>query len=585
MADMPIDESQPRTGAHSVNAQELRPSDAATGAHSIVEREEGQAQPVEKQAQADAESVGTRAGLMSLCVMLSRITGFVRTWAMAFALGSGALASSYQVANNLPNMLYELVMAGMLVTAFLPVYISVKRKQGQQASNEYASNLLTLVCIILGAVSLIGMLFPQAIVYTQSFYSDQGSMATAVLLFQFFAIQTVFYGGSSIVSGLLNANREYFWSSFAPVFNNLAVIITFVAYAFLAPTMPTTALNIIAIGNPFGVVLQMLVQIPALKRCGVKLRPRVDLKDPAIRETLSIGVPAMFIMLCSFITVSVMNAASYCFADNGPSIIAYSRLWYTLPYSLIAIPITTALFTELSHMREDGDERGFVRTVVDGTCQILFQLIPFMLYLIVFAGPLVTLYHIGAFTEEGIAQISTFLGALALALPFYGVYAYLQKAFSSLRKMGVFAIITFIASVVQVVLTAMAAGTILRGVQIPIETIAWASAVFYLVLDAGSFVYLKRRFGHIGMMRIVRAIVLGLVLGGLGALAGWGVLWGLETFFAPVAGDVPRAFAHIVAGGLVSLAVTFGIAFALKLDEASFVLGLFRKIGRKLRRR
>ena len=72
-------------------------------------------------------TVSASAGIMSVCVLLSRITGFARTWAMAFALGSTFLSSSYQVANNLPNMLYELVMAGMLVTAFLPVYISVKK--------------------------------------------------------------------------------------------------------------------------------------------------------------------------------------------------------------------------------------------------------------------------------------------------------------------------------------------------------------------------------------------------------------------------------------------------------------------------
>ena len=71
----------------------------------------------------------------------------MRTWAMAFALGSTMLASSYQVANNLPNMLYELVVGGMLVTAFLPVYVSVKDRLGVKGGNEYASNLLSLTFI------------------------------------------------------------------------------------------------------------------------------------------------------------------------------------------------------------------------------------------------------------------------------------------------------------------------------------------------------------------------------------------------------------------------------------------------------
>ena len=96
-------------------------------------------------ADARAESVGASAALISICVIASRITGFARTWAMAFALGSTFVSSSYQVANNLPNMLYELVMGGMLITAFLPVYLSVKKQLGRERGNEYASNLLTIV--------------------------------------------------------------------------------------------------------------------------------------------------------------------------------------------------------------------------------------------------------------------------------------------------------------------------------------------------------------------------------------------------------------------------------------------------------
>lgn len=529
-------------------------------------------------------TVGASAGVMSVCVLLSRITGFARTWAMAFALGSSFLSSSYQVANNLPNMLYELVMAGMLVTAFLPVYLSVKKKLGNQAGNDYASNLLTIVTVILGAVSLLGILFPQAIVYTQTFYSDQDAMGTAVFFFQFFAIQTVFYGGSSILSGLLNANRDYFWSTVAPVANNLIVIATFVLYAAVAPANPTLALYIIAIGNPLGVAAQMLIQMPALKRNGIRLRPRVNLRDPALRDTVALGAPTIVVMVCSFVTVSVMNAASYCFADDGPSVIAYARLWYALPYSLLAIPITTALFTELAHLHEDGDRTGFVRAVAGGTSQIMFLLIPFALYLVVFAFPLVTLYHFGAFTMDNVSQIAAFLAGLAAALPLYGVSSYLQKVFSSMRKMGVFAFASVVASVVQVALTMLAAFACQQGAPLPIESIAWASVAFYLVTDVVSFAYLKRRFGHVGIASILRACVLGTLLGGAGALAGWGVLQGLSLAFGGLDGSIPQALAYVVAGGVVSLAVTFGAAVKLRLPEASFIMEITDKAARRLRR-
>lgn len=533
----------------------------------------------------EVPSVARSASVISLCVAISRITGFIRTWSMAFALGATFLSSSYQVANNLPNQLYELVMGGMLVTAFLPVYMSVKKRSGAQASNAYASNLLTLVVAALAVVAVICLLFPHVIIYTQSFMTDQSSMGTAVLLFQFFAIQTVFYGASTILSGLLNANREYLWSSAAPIFNNLVVIATFLVYALIAPTSPEAALYVIAIGNPAGVLLQVLIQIPALKKCGIRLRPRISLLDPALKETLKLGLPAIAVTVFSFVTVSVMNAASYAFADNGPSVIAYARLWYTLPYSFLAIPITTAMFTELSDMQSDGDVEGVMRGVQSGTCQILFLLAPFMLYLIVFAEPLVTLYHTGAFTADRIGQIAGFLGALALALPFYGVLAYMQKVFSACRCLGVFAWFNVVASVVQVVLTLGAAAAFQAGWPIPIESIAWASAIYYLLVDLLSLIYLKARFGGFSILAILRSLVMGLILGALGALGAAAVLFGFQILFAESMTEIWAALLCVVGGGAVALVITFGIALAAKMPDAALIRSFTGALARRGRGR
>ncbi|MDE8685369.1 lipid II flippase MurJ, partial [Adlercreutzia rubneri] len=114
-------------------------------------------------------------------------------------------------------------------------------------------------------------------------------------------------------------------SSFAPVFNNLIVIASFILYAVIAQTDQNLAFLAIAIGNTLGVFVQMAFQIPALKKVGIRLRPRIDWRDPALVDTLRLGAPAVFVMVCSFATVSAQNAASYVFADNGPSVIAYAR--------------------------------------------------------------------------------------------------------------------------------------------------------------------------------------------------------------------------------------------------------------------
>lgn len=535
--------------------------------------------------QLESPEIGTSAAIISICTIISRITGFIRTWSMAFALGATFLSSSYQVANNLPNMLYELVMGGMLTTAFLPVYVSL-RKKSIKASEDYASNLLTLVVLMLGVLALICMLFPAQIIYTQSFYSDQSTMGTATLLFQFFAIQVVFYGASSILSGILNSNRDYIWGAIAPVFNNLIVIAAFIAYAIIAPANPTLALYVIAIGSPLGVFVQMAVQIPGLKRCGIHLRPHLDLRDAALRETASIGLPALFITICGFVTVSVANAASYSFADNGPSVIAYARLWFTFPYSFLAIPIATTLFTELSSMVAENDMKGVAKGIASGSSQIFFLMIPFAMYLIAFSHPLVTLYHIGAFSEDAISQIATYLAVMACALPFYGVNTFLQMTFSSIRRMVAFSLITFAGSAAQVALMMAATSAKAAGFATSIEWIAAATIAAYLIGDVISFAYLRRRFASHGLRLspILKAMAHGIVLGAIGAISGWLIYQVLCLAIAPVSGNALLALAYTVIAGCVAMGITFAPAIAKGYPEAAFVANIWHKVSRLVKR-
>ena len=133
-------------------------------------------------------------------------------WGQAFALGVTVVSSCYTVANNLPNQLYELVMGGMLITAFLPVYLSVKHRAGREGANKYASNLVSLVVIIMGVVALVGFVFAAQVVWTQSFgATDEFNSDLATYFFRFFVIEVVLYALSSILSGVLNAERDYLW--------------------------------------------------------------------------------------------------------------------------------------------------------------------------------------------------------------------------------------------------------------------------------------------------------------------------------------------------------------------------------------
>lgn len=521
---------------------------------------------------ASEQSVNRSAALISGLVIVSRLTGFLRTWAQAHALGVTIIASCYAVANNLPNQLYELVIGGMLVTAFLPVYLAQKVKGGRKAGNDYASNLSTLVLILMGAITLVCIAFAAPIVYTQSFSADADfDSHLAEYFFRFFAVEVLLYSLSSIFSGVLNAEREYVWSSAAPILNNVVVTASFLAYAYFADTNAGLALLLLALGNPLGVFVQVIVQLPAMRKRGIRLRPYVNLRDPAIKDTLSIGIPSLVVMLSSFVTVSVMTSSSLAVTPVGASVSYYARLWYTLPYSVLAVPVTTTMFTELSHVYSAGDKRAFCKGVVSGTSRILFLLIPFMLYLVVFARPLVTLLAAGSFEGEGVDLTSSYLAALSLSLPAYGVCMYLQKVFSSLRRMAWFAVANVVAGALQVavcLLFAEAGG---------LNVVALSSLVFFLSVDIFSFVYLKGTLRRLRLGPIVGALIRSLVFGALGAFAGVAIMWALGRVVGPLGSSAVRAVIWCAAGGIPAVVVTFGLQILLKTPESSFFRSMVKR--------
>ncbi len=521
------------------------------------------------------EAIGRSTALMSVLVIVSRLTGFLRTWGQAFALGVTALASCYSVANALPNTIYELVMGGMLITAFLPVYLSAKRELGREGANAYASNLMSIVTVLMLGLTVISWIFAVQIVWTQSFSASADfDVDLTVYCFRFFSIEIVLYALSSIISGVLNAERDYFWSNAASIFNNVVATASFLIYAALVNTQPGLALVCLALGNPLGVLVQVLVQVPSLRKHGVRFTLRLDFHDPRLRETLSIGVPTLIVMLASFPTTAVMTSCALQATAAGASIIYYSRLWFMLPYSIFAIPVTVAMFTELSDYVAKDDMRSFIGGIGSGSNKILFYLVPFTVYLIVFAPYLVTVIGAGRFGPDDIQITAYYLALQSIQLPLYGLSTYLQKVCSSLRKMVFYTVAVCVAAVIQIAFCLAFTPTLGIG------GVAVSSVLYYGPIVAVVLVYLRRELGPLGLRGMVVFFAKMSVLGALGGAVGWGAMQLLALAIGPADGALVKSLAFLVAGGLPAVAVTYGLSMALKIPEAQLVVRLLQRVRR-----
>lgn len=524
--------------------------------------------------------VAKSTATMSMATLTSRITGFLRTWAIAFALGNTFLTSAYQVANNLPNMVYELVAGGILSTAFLPVLMTLYRQQSTEEGNRYASNLLNICLIVLGVVVLLTTIFARQVITTQTFVTGGEVADLATFFFRVFAIQVIFYGASAIFGGILNSNRRFLMPAVGPVMNNIVVIVTMFTYVPLSAVNPTAAMWLLAIGTSVGVLAQCVVQIPALIRCGFKWKPVLDLHDPALRETAKLAIPAIIFTAMNLVCVSVRNAYALGVSDIGPSTLAYAWLWFQLPYGVLAVALSTAMFTEMSDSAAKGDMEQYRENVRRGLRGTFFLIIPMATMLIVLAPLLITLYHAGQFTSDDITLVAEVLRYWAICLPLYAGYLYLYFAFSAIKKMSIVAVTSVCVSVLQIFLYAtLTVGNSWFGgfgiIGIPIT-----DCVFFTIMYFAPYLLLRHRvgkFSHGTVPAVALKTLAASIIGGGVTFVLMGVLPPTESILV--------ALVEVVALGVAGLAISYGLCAVFRVEETSIIKRLISRVTGKLLRR
>jgi putative peptidoglycan lipid II flippase len=497
-----------------------------------------------KKSAAPSTSKDERA--ISILVLISRLTGFVRTSAQAYALGVTAVASCYSVANNLPNMLYELVIGGMIVTAFLPTYMAAKRDGGKDGASEYASSLTMVVLVVTGIATALAMIFASQLIWTQSFSAGKNlDSGLATWFFRFFACEVMLYSLSSVLSGILNAERDYIASSAAPIANNAVVTIGFVAYALLVHRSEFLALLCIAIASPLGVVIQVVAQLPSLRKHGISLRHKPSWRGARMRETMALGIPAFVVMIASFVTASFQQSASLAITPSGASVVYYARLWYTLPYAVFSVPITTTAFTEMSDAFVHGKRSDGNVMVGNGVARQLITMLPMTALLMAFAPYLSSILGLSG---NGMRLVSEYVIGLAIALPLYAVGMFLQKASSASGTASDFAIANAIGGAAQCVMCMLVQGT---G---QLWLVGVSTAVFFLVTDIIAVILMARHGVAFSWRLTTKSCVAGLVIALACFMASNGLTMALTACIGTCSGvGILRAIVPCVIVGLPML--------------------------------
>ena len=455
------------------------------------------------------------SGGMALGTLVSRLTGFLRTLLLAYAIGSQTLGNAYNAANTLPNVVYDLMLGGILTSVVVPLLVTAARRDPDRGES-YFQRTFTLGVIALGAITLVATLAAALIV---DLYAGaiQGSERHVMLVFAYFFIpQIFFYGVSSLAGAILNARGRFAAPMWTPVINNIVVILILLMYVAVAGLSRTTAtitsgqIVLLGIGTTLGIVAQTAALIPSLLRCGFRPRPTFGFQRAEVAE---IGRMAGWLsgyvittQITFFTTVRVANTASVHAPGAGFAAYTYAYQLFQMPYAIIGISVITAL---LPRMAAHATARRYSRVRADFSTGIRLSsviVVPSSLLLAVLGGPLAqALFGHGSTSVANANYIGEVFAVFSLGLVPYMTFQLLLRVFYSLHDSRTPCFIGVATMAVNVTINVVALN-VLPAHRV-VQGLAAGYVFAYLVGAVLAWRLLLRRVGSLDGRAITRSLV------------------------------------------------------------------------------
>jgi len=452
---------------------------------------------------------------MALGTLVSRLTGFLRTLLLAYAIGSQTLGNAYNAANTLPNVVYDLMLGGILTSVVVPLLVTAARRDPDRGES-YFQRTFTLGVIALGAITLVATLAAALIV---DLYAGaiQGSERHEMLVFAYFFIpQIFFYGVSSLAGAILNARGRFAAPMWTPVINNIVVILILLMYVAVAGLSRTTAtitsgqIVLLGIGTTLGIVAQTAALIPSLLRCGFRPRPTFGFQRAEVAE---IGRMAGWLsgyvittQITFFTTVRVANTASVHAPGAGFAAYTYAYQLFQMPYAIIGISVITAL---LPRMAAHATARRYSRVRADFSTGIRLSsviVVPSSLLLAVLGGPLAqALFGHGSTSVANANYIGEVFAVFSLGLVPYMTFQLLLRVFYSLHDSRTPCFIGVATMAVNVTINVVALN-VLPAHRV-VQGLAAGYVFAYLVGAVLAWRLLLRRVGSLDGRAITRSLV------------------------------------------------------------------------------
>jgi putative peptidoglycan lipid II flippase len=528
------------------------------------------------EAGADTARALTRAtAVMSVGTALSRITGFLRLAVMAWAIGGAEtkLPDTYNLANTMPNIVYQLVLGEILATLFVPIFVQHLATRAKEEAWRLASTILNLAIAIAAAVSVAAVLLAPWIIKIYTFRINEPDIRiqqeqVGAFFLRLLLPQMIFYAAGAVLTGLLNAHRRFAVPMFAPILNNLIVMATFVVFRWNHPGgavdldgLTTGDKLLLGGGTTLGVAAMTMVLWPFVLRIKDQRYSarEFDWRNPAIRHVGNLAKYSLAYVIVNQIGLWVVYALANG-VDGGVTAFQSSFILYQLPYGIFAVSVFTALVPTLSEHHVRGDREAFRRDLSLGLRTTMFIIAPAAAGFVVLAHPIVRLLleHgvFGAASTELFAD--TFL-LMAVGLVAYAAFQQLMRASYARQDTRT----PWIVNSVAVGFNIAIALPLFAWLEVP--GLALAHAISYTFAAILGALVLRRQLGGLDESRIGSSTLRIVFASALSAVLAWLVAKGIAE--AVDTGSLGGQILQV--GGAVTAAlILYGaLAVLLRLDE------------------
>ena len=499
-----------------------------------------------------SEVAAPRSGLMAAVgsmaagTAISRATGVLRVLALVYVLGISPLADAYNLANTIPNMVYDVVLGGVLGATFIPVFIQRLTSTSEREAWKSISAVVTLAVVLLAATTAIFLALAPLLIdaftslehvqHTGSAQHLATQRHVATVLLRWFVPQVFLYGLLSIGGALLNVRRRFGAPMWVPIANNVVCIGVLLTFATVAPSpslhsvsMSPGQLALLGAGTTAGVLVQFLLLLPSLTKAKLgRLRWRWDLKDPAVRTVARLGSWTFGFVVINQAALFFVIALAFSVGGSGPvSSYTYAYAFWQMPYAIVAVSVMSAVTPDLATHHSTEDEIAFIARFGSGLRSVLAMMIPASVALFLLAKPAIALLlgH-GNTQPRQTAETGMALAELSLGLVGFSVFQYVVRALQAMHRTKAAFWLYLGENVINV-----GAALLLVG-PLGLAGIALSVSVGYSVAAVAGLLLLEHWLGHLGspgcyrpLGRIcassaVMGLVIALVSNLSGALAG-----------------------------------------------------------------